>query len=252
MQIAGFEGVALHAQVLGSGPPVVMLHGLLVGNMTTWYFSTAPELAKRHRVILFDLRGHGLSERAARGYDIATMTRDLEAVVDATAPGAKVSLVGHSYGAVVALAFALRKPERVSKLVVVEGPLPPSRLEELDGFLGQTPDAMLDSLPDVLRDALAGGGRRGRRFVEAMRFLARESSLFEDLRHAEDIPDEALAKLVPPLLAIYGTHSSCRPVGARLARVVPNARLEELSGGHFLPLEAPAALTEAIVSFLDG
>jgi pimeloyl-ACP methyl ester carboxylesterase len=252
MQIAGFEGVALHAQVLGSGPPVVMLHGLLVGNMTTWYFSTAPELAKRHRVVLFDLRGHGLSERAARGYDIATMTRDLEAVIDATSNGEKVTLVGHSYGAVVALAFALRRPEWVGKLVVVEGPLPPSRLEELDRFLGQSPDTMLGSLPDLLREALGGGGRRGRRFVEAMRFLAQESTLFDDLRRAEDIPDTELAQLVPPLLAVYGTESSCRPVGARLARVVPNARLEEIRGGHFLPLEAPGPLTEVVARFVDG
>jgi pimeloyl-ACP methyl ester carboxylesterase len=252
MQITGFEGVALHAQEIGSGPPVVMLHGLLVGNMTTWYFSAAPELAKRHRVVLFDLRGHGLSERAGRGYDVATMTRDLEAVIDRTANGEKVALVGHSYGAVVALAFALRSPERVSKLVVVEAPLPPSRLEELERFLGESPDAMANALPDVLREALVGGGRRGRRFVEAMRFLAQESTLFDDLRGATDIPDADLVKLVPPLLAVYGTESSCRPVGARLARVVPGARLEELRGGHFLPLESSAAVTSAIVSFLDG
>lgn len=252
MHIAGADGVALHAQTLGGGPPVVMLHGLLVGNMTTWYFSTAPELSKRHEVVLFDLRGHGLSERARRGYDIATMTRDLEAVVAATAKGGKVTLVGHSYGAVVALAFALRRPDLVGKLVVVEAPLPPSRLEELEGFLGRSPDAMLQALPDVLREALVGGGRRGRRFVEAMRFLAEESSLFDDIRRAEDIPDAALAKLAVPLLAIYGVESSCRPTGARLARVVPGAKLHELDGGHFLPLETPIALTDAIVRFLDG
>jgi pimeloyl-ACP methyl ester carboxylesterase len=229
-----------------------MLHGLLVGNMTTWYFSAAPELAKHRRVVMFDLRGHGLSARAPRGYDVATMTKDLEAVVEHEAPGAPVDLVGHSYGAVVALAFALRRPDRVRRLAVVEAPLPPSRLEELEGFLGRSPDAMVDALPDVLREALVGGGRRGRRFVEAMRFLAQESSVFDDLRRAEDISDAALATLASPLLAVYGKGSSCRPVGARLARVVPGARLEELDGGHFLPLEQPAALTAILARFLDG
>ena len=251
MHVAGYEGVTLHAQELGSGPPVVMLHGLLVGNMTTWYFSAAPELAKHHRVILFDLRGHGLSERAARGYDVETMSRDLEAVIETLAKEPAI-VVGHSYGAVVALARALRQPELVTKLAAVEAPLPPSRLEELEGFLGKTPDAMLDALPEVLRDALVGGGRRGRRFVEAMRFLAQESSLFDDLRRAEDIADDALAKLACPLLAVYGRGSSCRKVGDRLARVVPGARLEEIDGGHFLPLERPAALTQTIARFVDG
>lgn len=251
MQHATRDGVTLHVQELGSGPPVVMLHGLLVGNMTTWYFSAASELSKKHRVILFDLRGHGMSARATRGYDVATMAGDLESIVDRVARE-PVALVGHSYGAAVALTFALRHPERVRKLALVEAPLPPSRLEELDRFLGQSPDTMLDALPEVLRAAVVGGGRRGRRFVDAMRFLATESSLFADLRRAEDIPDDALAALRCPLLAVYGTESSCRPVGVRLRRVVPGAQHVELEGGHFLPLEAPAALTATLGGFLDG
>jgi pimeloyl-ACP methyl ester carboxylesterase len=245
------DGVSLHVQELGSGPPVVMLHGLLVGNMTTWYWTAAPALAERHRVIAFDLRGHGLSDRPTSGYDVATMTRDLAAIVEDLA-GEPVALVGHSYGAVVALTYALRNPDRVTKIAVVEAPLPPSRLEEVDRFLGQSPDTMVEALPGVLREALVGGGRRGRRFVEALRFLASESSLMSDLRRAEDIPDAALAGLRAPLLAVYGTESSCRPIGARLARVVPGARHVELPGGHFLPLEAPGPLTQELRRFFDG
>lgn len=255
MHLRTRDGVSLHVQVLTgpgqSGPPVVMLHGLLVGNMTTWYWTAAPELAKRHRVILFDLRGHGLSERAERGYDIATMAMDLRAVVEDVARE-PVTLVGHSYGAVVALTYALKHPDCVEKLAVVEAPLPPSRLEELDRFLGQSPDTMAEALPDILRQAVIGGGRRGRKFVEALKFLARDSSLFADLRRAEDIPDDALAALRPPLLAVYGTESSCRPIGARLARVVPGARHVELAGGHFLPVEVPGPLTDTIARFVDG
>ncbi len=254
MHIRTRDGVKLHVQVLGSGPPVVMLHGLLVGNMTTWYWTAAPRLAERHRVILFDLRGHGLSDRAPTGYDVGTMARDLEAVVDELAAGEAVSLVGHSYGAVTALSFALRHPDRVSKLALVEAPLPPSRLEEMDRFLGQSPDTMLEALPGVLRDALAGGreSRRGRRLLESLTFLATGSSLFADLRRAEDVPDESLSALRCPLLALYGTQSSCRPTGERLARRVAGARHVELPGGHFLPLEAPAAVTQALVEHLDG
>jgi pimeloyl-ACP methyl ester carboxylesterase len=46
MRFATDDGVELHVEELGAGPPVVMLHGLLVGNMTTWYFTAAPELAR--------------------------------------------------------------------------------------------------------------------------------------------------------------------------------------------------------------
>jgi pimeloyl-ACP methyl ester carboxylesterase len=228
-----------------------MLHGLLVGNMTTWYWTAAPRLAESHRVILFDLRGHGLSDRAPSGYDVERMSRDLESLV-VRLTDEPVSLVGHSFGALVALRFALRRPELVSKLAAVEAPLPPSSLAELDAFLQAKPEDMMSALPDVLRTWMRTGGRQAARFAHTVLSLAQHSSLLDDLRRAEDVPDEALGALRCPLLAVYGTESSCRPVGARLARVVPGARLVELPGGHFLPLEATRALTEVLTGFLDA
>ena len=254
MPVASYNGVKLHVQRLGTeGPPAVLLHGLLVGNMASWYFTTAPALARTHRVLAYDLRGHGKSERTPGGYDVATMARDLEAIADDFAPRPEaLTLVGHSYGAVVALAFALRHPARVAKLVLVEAPLPQSRLDELEAFVARPVDAMPAALPPALIGALARGGRQGARFVESLRFLAMESSLFGDLRRAEDIPDDALARLRVPTLCVYGTRSSCLPVGERLARVIPGAKLLRIEGGHFLPSEAPRALTDAITEFLDG
>lgn len=250
------DGVTLHVEVLGEGrandgPPVVMLHGLLVGNMATWYFTAAPALAARHKVVLFDLRGHGLSARARSGYDVATMTRDLSAVVERVA-GAPAIVVGHSYGAVVAMNFAKAHPERVSKLVAVEAPLPPTELRELSDFLGRSPEEMLDALPALLRDAVISRKRSGRRFVESMSFLATESTLFTDLKRAEDFSDDELRAITCPTLAVYGTRSSCLPAGRRLARHSPRATLVELEGGHFLPMEAPTALSGALTGFIDG
>jgi pimeloyl-ACP methyl ester carboxylesterase len=257
MQLEVDLGVSLHVQLLGPAappleealPPVVMLHGL-VGNMTTWYFSAAPELAKTRRVVLVDLRGHGLSTRAARGYDIATMTLDLGKIVDACAGGGPVALVGHSYGAAIAIAFTLANPAKVGRLVAVEAALPPSRLAELDGFYGKPLEQVLARMPDMLKDMVVGHGRREKRFYETLRFLSHDSTLLADLRRAEDIPDAALATLACPVLAVYGRHSSCLPVGGRLARVAPRGRLVELEGGHLLPLEAPKPLTRAIQAFL--
>jgi pimeloyl-ACP methyl ester carboxylesterase len=245
------NGVTLHVQELGAGPPVVMLHGLLVGSMATWYFTTAPLLAQTHRVLLYDLRGHGLSERAKSGYDVETMRADLDAVVSGFTSD-PVTLVGHSYGAVVALRFAMARPDRVAKLVLVEAPIPPSRLEELDSFLGKPPEAMAESLPDVLRDALGRQGRQARRFVDSLRFLTTETSLLDDLRGARDVDDSAIAAVECPVLCVYGASSSCLPVGRRIARLAPRARLVELEGGHFLPVEAPAAVGAAIAEFVRG
>jgi pimeloyl-ACP methyl ester carboxylesterase len=252
MPVASRNGVAFHLLELGErGSPVVMLHGLLVGSLATWYFTTAPALAQSHRVLLYDLRGHGKTERTRAGYDPATMQADLGALIDGFTRE-PVTLVGHSYGAVVALGYALANPDRVAKLALVEAPLPPSNLAELDSFLGKSPEAMAESLPEALRDALGRRGRQAAKLVESLRFLATESSLFADLKKAKDIDDATLATLRCPLLTVYGTHSSCLPVGRRLSRVVPSVRSVELEGGHFLPIEAAAPLSAAIVEFVDG
>lgn len=252
MSIETHHGLKFHVQELGAGAPVVMLHGLLVGSMTSWYFTAAPAVARSSRVRLYDLRGHGKSERAKTGYDLSTMAGDLESIAAAFSPSEPVSLVGHSYGAAIALHFALRHPERVKKLVLVEAPIPASHLEELESFLGRPAHEMADALPDILKNALSRNGRQATRFLESLRFLAGESSLLADLRRAEDIPDEALRALTCPVLCIYGTDSSCRKSGERLARTLPNARLTMLEGGHFLPVERPQALSDAITEFLHG
>ena len=249
MSFAVHNGLKFHTQELGSGPPVVMLHGLLVGSMASWYFTAAPVVARAHRVLLYDLRGHGKSERALTGYDIETMATDL-ASLSSEFSQEPVALVGHSYGAAIALHFAIHHPRRVRRLVLVEAPLPASRLDELDAFLGKSPAQMADSLPGVLRDALARKGRQATRFIDALRFLTVESSLFTDLRGARDIPDRVLQSVTCPVLCIYGTESSCRPVGERLARALPNAKLTMLHGGHFLPLEASEAVSASIAEFL--
>jgi len=250
MPLVAANGLSFHVQELGEGPCVVMLHGLLIGSLASWYFTAAPVLARSRRCRLYDLRGHGRSERAATGYDVATMAADLEALTaDLEAP---FDLIGHSFGAVVALRFALDHPARVRRLVVVEAPLPPASAGELGHFLDQPQDRMLDALPESLRAAVAGGRRQAERLVKSLSFLVLDSTLLADLRAEPDIPDAELARLAVPALLAYGDQSACVATGRRLARVVPGARLVTLPGGHYLHLDARAALTDAIVAHLDA
>jgi pimeloyl-ACP methyl ester carboxylesterase len=247
------NGVTFHTQEIGAGerPGVVMLHGLLIGTLAAWYFTAAPALGRERRVLLYDLRGHGRSERTPAGYDVATMAADLAALAGPF-DSRPLDLVGHSYGALIALRFALDHPERVRRLVLVEAPLPPSSFHELDTFTAQSPEQMIGALPDELRAFVAQGGRKAARLLESIRFLVADCSLMADLRAEADIADAALARLACPVLCVYGSQSSCRPVGDRLARVLPQARLEVLAGGHYLHLDAAAELTRLMAEFLDG
>lgn len=243
--------LTFHVQELGSGPPVVMLHGLLIGSLASWYFTAAPALARTHRVRLFDLRGHGRSAPARTGYDVRTMAGDLAALsADLDGP---FDLVGHSWGALVALRFALEHPQRVRRLALVEAPLPPSSAGQLTEFVDASdPARILDALPPQVRELVASGRRQAQRLLHALQFLIFETSLLADLRAEPDVADAELATLACPTLCVYGDRSACLPSGERLARVVPGARLTVLSGGHYLHLDARAELTAALEEFLIG
>lgn len=247
------NGVRLNTATLGAaGPPAVFLHGLLVGNLALWYFGAARALAATHRVLCYDLRGHGLSERPATGYDVATMAADLAAVVEGFAGEAPVTLVGHSFGALVALEHARRHPARVARLVLVEAPLAGTERDALLAFLSRPPEEMAAALPAELQGTLAGGGRRARRLVESLVALAVRTSLLDDLAAQGEVPDEALQAVRAPALLVYGTRSGCRASGERLLRTLPDARLELLDGGHYLPLDAPAEVERLVLEFCRG
>jgi pimeloyl-ACP methyl ester carboxylesterase len=243
MPVVTRRGVSFHVQLLGAGPPLAMLHGLLVGSMASWYFAAAPRLARRHRVLLSDLRGHGLSSHATTGYDLASLTADLGELLPLAGPG-RVTLVGHSFGALVALRHALAHPTAVARLVLVDAPLPPSSVPELASFQGASAETLLGLLP--------AAARTGRRTHAQLARLLGDSTLLADLAAEPDLDDAALAALRVPVTLVYGDRSGCRPAGERLARVLPDATLHVLPGGHFLPAEAPDALATLLDEVLGG
>src|ERR1017187_4300214 len=112
------NGVNLHYITVGMGPDIVMLHGFL-GNLAVWHLYMAPILRREYRVTTYDLRGHGYSDVTPNHYTAADMVEDLRCLLDALGIE-KPILVGHSFGADIALYFSLLYPERVPKLVALE------------------------------------------------------------------------------------------------------------------------------------
>src|SRR6187431_113384 len=93
---------------------VVMVHGLAT-NMAFWYFPYAVNLAERYRVTLFDLRGHARSTMTNSGYTPTALGSDLEGLLEHLRID-WAHLVAHSFGGVVALSYAAKRPERVASL----------------------------------------------------------------------------------------------------------------------------------------
>ena len=254
MPLLTVGGRGVHVQELGEGAPVVMIHGLLIGSLASWYFTAGPELARAgHRVRMYDLRGHGRSAREPSGYGTRSLAADLDALV-ADLPG-PFDLVGHSWGGLVALRYAIDHPERVRRVAIVEAPLPPASALEMASFLApddKLPARLLEALPAPLREAVASGRRQAQRLLESIQYLVLESSLLDDVRGEPDPDDAELARLRAPALLLYGDRSACAPAGERLARVLPRARRLVLPGGHYLHLDARAPLAAAIVEHLHG
>jgi pimeloyl-ACP methyl ester carboxylesterase len=120
-QIVAVNGARIYVRVGGHGPAVVLLHGY--GETGDMWEPLAAALVDDHTVIVPDLRGMGLSEHVAAGYDKKTQGRDVSAVLNALKVG-KVDVVAHDIGNMVAYAFAAEEPNRVTKLVLMDAPLP--------------------------------------------------------------------------------------------------------------------------------
>jgi pimeloyl-ACP methyl ester carboxylesterase len=121
VQDVAANGTTLHVRVGGSGPAVVLIHGY--GETGDMWAPLAAELARDHKVIVPDLRGMGLSQRPQAGYDKKTQGEDIARLLDALKVG-KVDVVGHDIGNMVAYAFTASHPDRVTKLVLMDAPLP--------------------------------------------------------------------------------------------------------------------------------
>ena len=120
-EVIAANGTRIYVRVGGHGPAVVLLHGY--GETGDMWEPLAAALVGDHTVIVPDLRGMGLSEHPAGGYDKKTQGRDIAAVLDALKVG-KVAVVAHDIGNMVAYAFAAEEPDRVTKLVLMDAPLP--------------------------------------------------------------------------------------------------------------------------------
>ncbi len=121
------NGVQLHFVTAGSGPLAIVLHGF----PEFWYSWRAnlPALARDHRVVALDMRGYNLSEKPARGYDLATLTNDVRAVIEALGER-QADVIGHDWGGLIAWTFAMRQPDYLRRLVVLNAPHPATLTRE--------------------------------------------------------------------------------------------------------------------------
>ncbi|MEU5882288.1 alpha/beta hydrolase [Spirillospora sp. NPDC047279] len=253
------RGIRFHVQTMDpahdlergstSDPPVVVfVHGLVMDNLSSFYYTLAgPVSAAGARAVLYDLRGHGLSERTATGYSAADAVADLFGVLDALGHTRPVHLVANSFGGVVALNAALARPERVAGLVLIESYGPAERAgewtEDMLNTLGKS--ALVLEYERLADQLMAIGWRQRGRQARTADALINGTSLLDDLAAVEPVLPADLATVACPVLAVYGRHSDVVDAGRLLLRAVPDCTL------HVMPEHAHTVLREGTAELLD-
>jgi len=122
------NGVRLHYVAAGEGPLTILLHGF----PEFWYSWRAQllALAPTRRVVALDMRGYNLSDKPATGYDIATLSADLRGVIEALGER-RADIVGHDWGGAIAWVFAMREPDYVRRLAILNAPHPGVMVREM-------------------------------------------------------------------------------------------------------------------------
>ncbi len=259
-------GVKLHFVEAGKGPLVVLLHGF----PDFWYTwrDQMPALAKTHHVVALDLRGYNYSDQPQKvdDYALDRLVADVAAVLDHfKAP--RATLVGHDWGGAIAWAFAMKYPDRTTRLVVLNLPHPRGLLRELAHNLDQqkasayarafqAPDAAKALRPEVLAAWVKEPAARAL-YVEALKRSSPEGMLnyYKANYPREPYRDDASFPPVRcPVLLIHGLKDpyllpaaldgTWRWVDKDLTLLtVPTA-------GHFVHRDEPALVTRTIVRWL--
>ncbi len=251
------RGVRFHVQRLGTPRPdargVVFVHGLVMDNLSSWYFTVANALAQNAEVLLYDLRGHGRSSQPVDHYAVDDMVEDLAAVIDATLGGRPVILIGNSFGALVCLRFACAHPSRVHALALVDGHLGGVGFaEQMTATLALQGEARDRAIARSFQSWLGRHSARKRtRLAVKAQELIEKTTLVADLRSSLPILPQDLTALRVPTLALYGENSDLRRPSEELLTAMPNSRVVILSGcTHSILWEATAEVRQMIVAFV--
>jgi pimeloyl-ACP methyl ester carboxylesterase/DNA-binding winged helix-turn-helix (wHTH) protein len=258
------DGVNLAVACVGQGMPLVYIPTWATHLEYDWQSPIRgplmPLLADRLRLIRYDSRGFGLSDRDVDDISFATFELDLEAVVDALHLR-RYALLGVSQGAAIAIAHAAHYPERVSKMVLHGGfalgrnKRSAKEAELAKGWVAIMRQAWEDDNSALLRifSSVWLPGATAEQ-IKWYANLLRISTSVENAANDIDVVD-LLPKICAPTLVLHCRHDNAAPFdeGRRIAASIPNAKFVSLDSENHIPLAGEPAWSkflEAIEGFL--
>jgi 3-oxoadipate enol-lactonase len=253
-------GIRLAHDRRGSGPPVVLIHGLGGTSASIWKHLPG-ELEREFEVVTFDLRGTGASERAPGPYSMDDFVADLRGLVEELGLE-RPALVGHSFGGSIALAYAARYADEVAAVVSAGGPVVLSEQGQ-QGMRDRAETVEAQGMEVVAETVATNGMAPSFREAHPEEFRAYAGVLAANdpatyaatcrVLAEMDLRGE-LPKIAAPVLLIAGDRDGVAPPAAQeeTAAALRHAeRIEVPECGHILPWEKPEALRDAVLPFLQ-
>lgn len=263
------DGLNLHYRELGSGPPVLLLHGWPTSSYL--WRAVMPAIAERNRAIALDLPGFGASSKpTAAGYDFELFDRALDGFLGALEIG-ELGLAVHDLGGPVGVHWAVNRPGRVTRLALLNTLIYPEFSEAVLAFIrmcGEPDSRALITSPEGLEAAMKlGVADESKLTPEA---IAAVQAPFRDQDSRTALADagiglglegftEIAAKLPSleiPIRVVYGAQDRILPdIGetvARIKRDLPQTVVTELADcGHFLQEEEPEQIGALLAEFFS-
>jgi 3-oxoadipate enol-lactonase len=257
-QWAETNGVHLRYELSGRGTDTVVLMHEMSTSLESWDY-IAPELARTHRVLRYDLRGFGLSERAQGALTMNDEMEDLRGLLDTLGIHEKVTLVGGAVGGAIALNFAAVHPDLVKGVVAIS---PAAYMK---------PGGMATNMPAGSASAAPVSAAPGAQSVDAAYPVALQKAHPDRYAHFLAIQaaadqqgttvttpavyavafSEVLPRIQTPTL-IVATSQWMRPPSSfkELADATPKGQFKVIDTGHFAAIESPELVLPVVKEFL--
>lgn len=250
------NGLKFHVQVLGGDAPdgtprpkVVMLHGLVIDNLSSWFYTLAHPMASQAKVHLADMRGHGRTEIPDAGYSVDDNVDDLLGLLEGWGVDEPIHFFGNSFGCVVGLALAQRHPEKVASLFLIEAHFSvPGWGEQMAGTLALAAFGLDEVAVRAYLETEAD--RKTSRLAKRTEKLFFGTTLIDDLKVEK--PIDWLEEISCPVFAIYGSESDILDRARELDAKLGDCTLEVVEGAsHSLLIENSALIKARAYEWLN-
>jgi len=259
MNFVEVNGTALRYELSGGGASTLVLIHEMGGTLESWDFVT-PQFAAKRKVLRYDTRGAGLSQKVRGPLTVDAMADDLVSLMDALGIDGRVALAGVAVGGAIALHTAVRYPQRVAAVIASSpaiGVAPdrrPALLARVEKMEREGLHAVIDTLDSGYPAELRGDTQRFAAF--RARWLGSDpvsyGAIYRMLIGADLAPE--LPRIACPVLVTAGTFDRVRTphLVEPVARAIPGARYTVLETGHYASVQTPELYARTIGEFLDA